>query len=699
MIASSLSQTNPGDPVGEDPKQTALATGRDAGLRSCAALPLSSFQVAHDAAGLELEAQISLRRLAPTLHRFWQDTQTDLRLCEEFETRLLAHWSQTFLLLHELYGKRYDFFYHLEQILLTAADAWITRPESLRQVDRHRQIEPDWFESEKVVGGALYVDLFSENLGRLREHIGYFQKLGLTYLHLMPLFAVRPGDNDGGYAISNYRSVDPRLGTIDDLRLLAEELRAAGITLVLDFVFNHTSDEHDWAKRAQSGDREYQQFYYIFPDRTEPDKYEATLREIFPTVRRGNFTWHDGMQQWVWTTFNSFQWDLNYSNPAVFRSMLEEMFFIVSTGVDILRFDAVAFIWKQMGTSCENLDGAHTIIQAFNRLVKIATPGVLFKSEAIVHPDDVVKYIGEDECQISYNPTLMALLWESLATRSTRLLGQSLSHRHKLPARTAWVNYLRCHDDIGWTFDDADAAAIGINAYDHRQFLNQFYTGQFKGSFARGIPFQENVTTGDMRIAGTLASLAGLEKAIEDDCEHEKELSIGRMLLLQSITLSIGGIPLLYLGEEWGMLNDYDFVKDPAKAGDTRWVHRPKMKWEFLEELDDKLSSDAGSIRLRIFKSLQHLINVRKSQPALAGQQMELIKSGNPHLLGFVRIHQSHRVVVIANFADSPQQLSGNALRTAGMGRFFEDAITGETYASSDNVDLQPYQTVWLTRV
>ena len=261
------------------------------------------------------------------------------------------------------------------------------------------------------------------------------------------------------------------------------------------------------------------------------------------------------------------------------------------------------------------------------------------------------------------------------------------------------MNYLRCHDDIGWTFDDADAAAIGINAYDHRNFLNHFYTGQFEGSFARGIPFQENIATGDMRIAGTLASLAGLELAIENDDEAEKELAIGRMLLLQGITLSIGGIPLLYLGEEWGMLNDYDFVKDPAKAGDTRWVHRPKMKWEFLEELDDKIDSGGGSIQRRIFKSLQHLIEVRKSQPALAGQQMELIKTGNPHLLGFVRIHQSHRMVVLANFADSLQSFSGNALRTAGMGRFFEDAITGQTFGSSEDLHLEPYQTRWLVRV
>lgn len=649
--------------------------------------------------GLRFEAELSLKRLTPRLTAFWDQEKVDDKLRREFESRLEDHWFGLFRLLYELYGERYDFFYHLEQILLTAARAWANRPESLREVDRHRLIEPDWFTSQQVVGGALYVDLFSENLGKLRDSIDYFKDLGLTYLHLMPLFAVRPGDNDGGYAISNYRSVDPRLGTIDDLRQLADELREAGICLVLDFVFNHTSDDHEWAQRAQAGDVEFQQYYNIFPNRDLPDQYERTLREIFPTVRRGNFTWHDGMRQWVWTTFNSFQWDLNYRNPAVFRAMAEEMFFIADTGVDILRLDAVAFIWKQLGTSCENLPQAHQLIQAFNRLAQIATPGLVFKSEAIVHPDEVVKYVSPVECQISYNPTLMALLWESLATRKVDLLTRSLSHRHQLPSQCSWVNYLRCHDDIGWTFDDADAAALGINAYDHRQFLNAFYTGQFKGSFARGIPFQENVETGDMRIAGTLASLAGLELAVENDSEVEKDLAIRRMLLLQAVTLSIGGIPLIYLGEEWAMLNDYDFVKDPAKAGDTRWVHRPKMRWEFLSELDDSIESHGGSIRKRVFRSLQRLIRARKSLPALAGQKMDLVATQNPHVLCFVRYHDSHRLIVIANFSEDSQSVPGNMIRTAGLGRFFEDAISGETYATSDDLQLDAYQILWLVRV
>jgi amylosucrase len=648
---------------------------------------------------IQYKADLTLRRLRPGLEDIWRRSQIDASKRHDFEQRMSEHWPSLFSLLLRLYGSRYDFFYHVEQVLQTAVRSWCDRPDELCELDRHRINEPNWFQSERIVGGALYVDLFSESLNKARDHVPYFQELGLTYLHLMPLFAVRPGNNDGGYAISNYRSVDPRLGTIDDLRSLAQDLRQAGISLVLDFVFNHTADDHEWAQRAQAGERDHQDFYYLFSNRAVPEQYEQTLREIFPTVRRGNFTWHDGMQRWVWTTFNSFQWDLNYSNPAVFRAMLEEMFFLANVGVDVLRLDAVAFIWKQMGTSCENLPQAHLLIQAYNHLARIAAPGLLFKSEAIVHPDEVVKYIGPDECQLSYNPTLMALLWESLATRKVALLVQTLGHRYRLRENTSWVNYLRCHDDIGWTFDDQDAAAIGINPYDHRQFLNAFYTGQFPGSFARGIPFQENRKTGDMRISGTMASLAGLEQAVEEDDDQKKDLAIRRMLLLHGITLSIGGIPLLYLGEEWGMLNDYDFATDPAKAGDSRWIHRPKMQWEYLGELDDRIQSGSGSIRRRIFKSMQNMIALRKSLPALAGQQMDLMDTSNGHVLGYSRIREGHRLIVLANFSEDRQSVHGNILRTAGLGRFFEDVIENKTYITSEPVSLDPYQIVWLKRV
>ncbi|MEZ5950895.1 MAG: hypothetical protein R3C12_17095 [Planctomycetaceae bacterium] len=322
---------------------------------------------------------------------------------------------------------------------------------------------------------------------------------------------------------------------------------------------------------------------------------------------------------------------------------------------------------------------------------------MLFKSEAIVHPDDVVRYVDPRECQISYNPTLMALLWEALATRDTKLLRQSLGHRQRLPPGTIWTNYLRCHDDIGWTFDDLDAAAVGINGYDHRQFLNQFYTGQFEGSFARGVPFQHNPATGDMRISGTLASLAGLEQAIDVGNEQLIDQAVCRIILLHGMILSIGGIPLLYLGEEWGMLNDYDFVKDPAKAGDTRWIHRPKMRWDYLEELESSEHSGEGSLRKRIFTSIQQLIALRKQLPAIAGLQMELIPLKNTHVLGFLQ-PSGRPVDGPRELFGTPQQVEGNTLRTAGLGRFFFDRISQREFNTSENITLEPYQVAWLVR-
>lgn len=603
------------------------------------------------------------------------------------------HWPTLFDLLLELYRERYDLYFHLESILETMARTALERTAELRDIDHTRVNNPHWFESNNMVGGALYVDLFSENLGRLRKHVKYLKDLGLTYVHLMPLFAVRPGNNDGGYAISNYRSIDPRLGTIEDLKKLSAEFRKHGICLVLDFVFNHTADDHEWAKAAVTGDPEYQEYYYMFPDRKLPDAYEQNLREIFPTVRRGNFTWNDSVKRWIWTTFNSFQWDLNYANPAVFNAMLGELLFLANTGVDIVRLDAVAFIWKQMGTGCENLPQAHSIIRAFNQAARIATPGLLFKSEAIVHPDEVMRYISPEECQLSYNPTLMALAWESLATREIKLLQRSLHRRHDVPDGTTWCNYLRCHDDIGWTFDDGDASAVGINAYDHRQFLNAFYTGQFPGSFARGVPFQSNPETGDMRISGTLASLAGLEQALEANNSKWIEMALRRILLLHGIIMSVGGIPLLYLGEEWGILNDYDFVKDPAKAGDTRWIHRSKMKWEYLEDL-----SEQNSIRHRLFNSIRSMIRIRKQLRAFAGDDLKVMSMDNGHILGYLRTCEGNRIIVLANFSDQPQSIDGNRIRTTGLGRFFEDKLTGNTISTGGELKLKPYELLWLER-
>ena len=619
----------------------------------------------------EREVQRTLQRLIPRVQKELSNLITaDPIGWQDFSARLEKYFPSLFDLYLGLYGARYDFFFHVEDLLLSLARSWFERPTDLRALDRTREANPHWFQSNQMLGGVCYVDLFAENLEGVKAKIPYFKELGLTYLHLMPLFKVSDGENDGGYAVSSYREVHAPLGTIDQLSALASDLRAAGISLVVDLVFNHTANEHTWAERAKAGDEEFVDFYRIFPTRELPDRYEQNLREIFPDEHPGAFTplpQGEGPRvragsAWVWTTFHSYQWDLNYANPAVFNRMAEEMLFLANQGVEVIRLDAVAFIWKEMGTNCENLPGAHQLIRAFNSVARISAPAMLFKSEAIVHPDEVVKYIDPAECQLSYNPLLMALLWNSLATRKVRLLSQALATRFKIHPETAWVNYVRVHDDIGWTFSDEDANILGVNGYDHRRFLNEFYRGRFDGSFARGLPFQENPKTGDCRISGTCASLAGLEKAIEEKDPNDIENAIRRILLIHGVILTAGGIPLIYLGDEIGTLNDYSYHEDPAHERDSRWVHRPRADWEKYSR-----RNDSRSIEGRVYQALQELIALRKQNEAFSGGELEIISTESDHVLGFVRTHAGRSAVVFANFSENSQWIPARILEQFGV--------------------------------
>lgn len=627
--------------------------------------------------------QRTLTRLLPRLERDFADPiSSDREGWREFTNRLDKHFPVLFDLYLDLYGGQYDFFFHIEDLLSSLARSWFARAPDLRSLDREREADPAWFQSNKVLGGVCYVDLFAGNIEGLKSKIPYFMELGLTYLHLMPLFKAPAGENDGGYAVSSYREVHPPLGTMEQLASLARELRRSGISLALDLVFNHTSDEHVWAERAKAGDEEFEDFYRIFPTRDLPNAYERTLREIFPDEHPGAFTFFPGLHvngAWVWTTFHSYQWDLNYSNPAVFNCMAEEMLYLANQGVEVLRFDAVAFIWKEMGTNCENLPGAHKLIRAFNATARIASPALVFKSEAIVHPDEVVKYISPGECQLSYNPLLMALLWNSLATRKVDLLAQALESRFNLPDGTAWVNYVRVHDDIGWTFSDEDAALFGINAYDHRQFLNEFYRGRFPGSFARGLPFQENPATGDCRISGTCASLAGLEKALTEEGPEEVDLAIKRILLIHGLILTIGGIPLLYLGDEIGTLNDYSYLEDPAHQRDSRWVHRPRADWMKFEK-----RRAIGSIENRVFQGLQRLIAIRKDNDVFSSGKLQIVHTNNEHVLGFVKSSGERRVLVLANFSETEQSIH------VELAKQFDQLFHGKLKSGSHSLGISP---------
>ncbi|TDN91760.1 alpha-amylase family protein [Microbacterium sp. BK668] len=604
-------------------------------------------------------------------------------LDELFARQFDEHFPRLHGLFRTLYGDRDDGREALADVVTLAAASWNSRPLELRARDEQREADPSWFESQQMLGGVCYVDRYAGGLAGIREQIPYFQELGLTYLHLMPLFESPEGNSDGGYAVSSYRRVNPELGTMEELAGLAADLRVAGISLVVDFIFNHTSNEHEWAKRAVAGDEGFEDFYLIFPDRTMPDAYERTVREIFPDDHPGAFVRLDD-GRWIWATFYHFQWDLNYANPAVFRAMAGEMLFLANQGVEILRMDAVAFIWKRLGTACESLPEAHLLLQAFNAVLRMAAPSLLFKSEAIVHPDEVIQYISPEECQLSYNPLQMALTWEALATRDARLLQKALDERHALPPGTAWVNYVRSHDDIGWTFADEDAATLGIDGYPHRRFLNDFYVGRFPGTFARGVPFQENPKTGDARVTGTTASLAGIEAG--DDGGED------RVILAHALALSTGGIPLLYLGDEVAQLNDYSYADHPDTAADSRWVHRPRRPDKAYERRRDA-STSAG----RVYSRLTGLIAARRSVPEFAGNDLIPFHTPHPSVVGFQRPGGdpgADRILVLANVADDLVLI--DPVVFSGFARDASDVVTGAGRDLRAGLSLPAHGFAWL---
>ncbi len=636
-----------------------------------------------------------LTDLKPEIHK------KDLR---HFYTRLGANFYSIHSLFNILYGKRDDFRQQMQRLVETMAKQYIKRPDYLRDSDLEREKDHNWFLSPEWVGMALYADGFAKNLPDLSERVSYFQELGVNLVHLMPMMQCPKGASDGGYAVSDFRQIDSRFGKLEDLETLAGELRKRGILLTLDVVVNHTSNEHEWAQKARAGDPKYLDYYYIFDNREVPDMFEITMPEIFPETSPGNFTFDEDMNKWVMTVFNCYQWDLNYSNPAVFIEMLDIILYWANKGADILRLDAVAFLWKKIGGVSQNEREAHLILQLLKDCCQVTAPGVLFIAEAIVAPVEIIKYFGEDainakECEIAYNATFMALLWDAVATKNAKLLTQGIKSLPDKLERATWLNYVRCHDDIGLGFDDNDIRAVGYEPYAHRQFLIDYYTGKYDTSPARGLPFGYNDKTGDTRISGSLASLVGLESAIESDDPVRIDTAIKTILLLHGMTLSFGGIPLLYYGDEIGTLNDRTYLEDPAKANDSRWAHRPRIDWEKAEK-----RNTPGSIEFRLFHALKKMIAVRKEITAFADfNNRELLDVGNPHLFVFSRfehLQPTSRVLVVANFDGSPQHLE---LEDIGRKAYFRNGSVRDLYSGerpamfNGELVIPPYRFYWLT--
>lgn len=591
---------------------------------------------------------------------------------------------------YEIFGRNEltDYRFHqLEDIMERAAAG---RSGELKKADR---LGSSWYQSQNMAGIMLYLDRFSENLTEFEKRIGYLAELGVTYVHFMPLLQAREGDNDGGYAVADYLSIDKRLGDMKQFERVVALLKKNGIRTCIDFVLNHTAKEHEWARRCAAGEEDYRDMYHMFPDETVPGTYEQTMTEIFPGVAPGNFTWYEEQHRFVMTRFYEFQWDLNYANPQVFNKIVEVLLTLANKGVDIFRLDAIPYMWKQLGTNCMNLPQVHTLIRMMRVIAEQICPSVIFLGEAIVEPHEIVRYFGsgtDKECHVMYNASMMVLLWNSLATRDVRLMTRSLSRDYGVPEDGVWINYARCHDDIGWGFETEILKDLGCNPELHKQFMIRFMEGTYPGSFSRGELYEFNPKTLDARNSGTMASMCGLEQGLNEKHGYKVELAVKRILLLHAMIISYTGIPLLYSGDELGQLNDWDYKNHAEIAHDSRWLHRGKMDWGKAERRND-LAVPEG----QIFTGIKQMLAIRKHHDVFASTLRSIpVDTWNRAVFGF---HKGDRMMVLANFSEQEQWVEADSFSWFGLPGEMTDLIQGRPVMTYHNrILLGPYEYLWL---
>ena len=576
------------------------------------------------------------------------DVPVDLTLYNE---RFQKHYDELKWLYCELYQDRDDVMTYLHDLTSNMEAFYNSRNSALKASDKKREADPDWYKRNDLVGMMMYVNNFAHTLKGLEEHLDYVEECNVNYLHLMPLLASPKGKSDGGYAVADFRTVQPELGTMEDFSELTSKCHKRGINICLDFVMNHTSEEHEWAKRARAGEKEYQDRYFFFDTYDVPALYEKTCPQVFPTTAPGNFTWLDDLHKHVMTTFYPYQWDLNYRNPVVFNEMVYNMLYLANQGVDIVRLDAVPYIWKQLGTNCRNLPQVHTIVRMMRIICEIVCPGVLLLGEVVMAPEKVVPYFGtleKPECHILYNVTTMASTWHTVATKDVSLLRRQLDILGSLPKEYIFQNYLRCHDDIGWGLDYDFLKNFSIDEVSHKKFLNDFFTGKYPDTFGRGELYNDDPRLGDARLCGTTASLCGIEKYGFEGNVAGVDRSVRYDITLHAFMLSQSGIPVIYSGDEIGQVNDYSYKDDPDKAVDSRYLHRGEFNWSLAPN-----RNIADTVQGKLFHALDHLEHIRSSHSVFdTTADLRTIDTWDSSILAIVRENAEEKFIGIYNFSD-----------------------------------------------
>ncbi|XME00930.1 alpha-amylase family glycosyl hydrolase [Lachnospiraceae bacterium C1.1] len=603
----------------------------------------------------------------------------------EFKERLDKHYNEMKWLYGEIYHgdeKAFDYFCRMLHV------CYKQRKAELKKRDKERMESDRWYKDGSLTGMMMYVNAFAGDLKGVEEHLDYIEECGVNYLHLMPLLESPAGKSDGGYAVADFRKVQPELGTMKDFEHLADKCHERGISICLDFVMNHTSEDHEWARRARNGEKEFQDRYFMFDNWDIPNEFEKTVPQVFPQTAPGNFTWYDDVKKVVMTTFYPYQWDLNYANPTVFNDMAENMFYLMNRGVDVIRLDAVPYIWKKLGTTCRNLAEVHTLVRIMHMACDIVAPGTLLLGEVVMEPSKVVPYFGtvdKPECHMLYNVTTMASTWNTVATHDVRLLKHQLGQVFALPRQYTFLNYLRCHDDIGWGLDYDFLKQFGVEEVQHKKFVNDYFTGRREGSDMRGELYNDDPRLGDARLCGTTASLCGVEAAEYERNPYKLDRYLRLDEMLHAYMFTQSGIPVLYSGDEIAQLNDYDYHRDELKWDDSRYIHRGNMNWD-----DVKLRRSPRTRQGRMFKSIKKLEKIRAEHRVFDGAaDVWLVETYNDCVLGIGRYYKGEKLIALFNFSDYDQTAWINE------NEWYTDLMTGDSRPAR-GVGIPAYGFVWL---
>lgn len=608
----------------------------------------------------------------------------------EFRNRYECREAELRSLYEQLYpGQKEGFAYLIQRMYQN----YVERPVPLRKIDRKREKNPGWYKGNDILGMMMYTDAFAGTLQGVKEKLDYVKSCGVNYLHMMPLLESPKGRDDGGYAVADFRKVKPELGTIEDLKELTSLCHEQGISCCLDFVMNHTSEDHAWAKAARAGDPQARSRYFFYDNWDIPNRYEETTPQVFPTTAPGNFTWLPDCNQVVMTTFYPYQWDLNYANCMVFNDMVDNMLFLTNCGIDVIRLDAVPYIWKELGTKSRNLPQVHTLVRMMRLVSEIVCPGVLLLGEVVMEPAKVLPYFGsvdKPECHMLYNVTTMASTWNTIATKDVSLLRRQMDQVCALPKEYVFLNYLRCHDDIGWGLDYDWLKQFGIEEVPHKKYLNDVLTGRGYGSDARGELYNDDPRLGDARLCGTTASLCGLETALYENNPDKVKQAVACDLMLHAYLLIQSGIPVLYSGDEVGQLNDYSYKEDPDKCADSRYLHRGKFQWEKLKETDKNYR-----VSMEIFHTIRKMEQIREQHPVFNGKaDVWTFDTGYSHVLGIGRYLDGEEIRAYFNFSEYELD---EVWMPMDEGREYTDLLSGMTMEAAGN-HLSGYGCRWFYR-